>query len=84
MDQKILQAIEDSVTRAVERVVATPKKEDRLLDAWGVADRLGISRSMAFKLFNQNEIPTVRVGKAVRAKDSDVDKYIERISNEVA
>jgi|APFre7841882724_1041349.scaffolds.fasta_scaffold27165_1 excisionase family DNA binding protein len=52
--------------------------EDRLLRASEVAEKLNISRSLAYKLLQCGEIPTVRIYKSVRVKQSDVDEYIRR------
>lgn len=52
--------------------------EDRLLRASEVAEKLNISRSLAYKLLQCGEITTVRIFKSVRVKQSDVDEYIRR------
>jgi excisionase family DNA binding protein len=52
--------------------------EDRLLRAIEVATKLNISRSLAYQLMRTGEIPTVRIFKSVRVKQSDVDEYIRR------
>lgn len=49
-----------------------------LLRATEVAQRLRISRSLAYKLMDSGEIPTVRFGGSVRVRESDLDEYIQR------
>ena len=52
--------------------------EDRLLKAIEVATKLNISRSLAYQLMRTGEIPTVKIFKSVRVKQSDIDEYIRR------
>lgn len=49
-----------------------------LLRANEVADKLRISRSFAYLLMKRGEIPTVRLGRAVRVHPSDLDQYIAK------
>lgn len=48
----------------------------RLLRVDDVADRLAISRSMAWKLVSSGEMRSVRIGRAVRVRPSDLESYI--------
>ena len=50
--------------------------EERLLKPAEVADILQVSRAMAYKLLNQGEIPSVRIGKSVRVRRADLERYI--------
>jgi excisionase family DNA binding protein len=50
--------------------------EERLLKPAEVADILQVSRAMAYKLLNQGEIPSVRIGKSVRVRRADLENYI--------
>jgi len=50
--------------------------EERLLKPAEVADILQVSRAMAYKLLNQGEIPSVRIGKSVRVRHVDLERYI--------
>ena len=50
--------------------------EERLLKPAEVADILQVSRAMAYKLLNQGEIPTVRIGTLVRVRRADLERYI--------
>jgi excisionase family DNA binding protein len=49
-----------------------------LLRASEVATRLNISRSLAYKLIQLGEIPSVRVFKSVRVRVNDLEEYIRR------
>jgi excisionase family DNA binding protein len=48
-----------------------------LLTAEQVAERLQISQSFAYTLMSRGEIPTVRLGRSVRVRPQDLEKYIE-------
>ena len=48
----------------------------RLLRAIDVADMLCICRSHAYLLMKRGEIPTVRFGRVVRVRLSDLEQYI--------
>ena len=50
--------------------------EERLLKPAEVADILQVSRAMAYKLLHQGEIPSVRIGKSVRVRRADLERYI--------
>jgi excisionase family DNA binding protein len=48
----------------------------RLLRVDDIADRLAISRSMAWKLVAYGQIRSVRIGRSVRIRPSDLDLYL--------
>jgi excisionase family DNA binding protein len=48
----------------------------RLLRLDEVAERLSISKSMAWKLVAYGHIRSVRIGRAVRVRPSDLDAYV--------
>ena len=50
--------------------------EERLLRNKEVAQRLGISKAYAYRLMKNGEIPTVRMGRAVRCRPEDVEVFI--------
>jgi excisionase family DNA binding protein len=52
--------------------------ELRLLKSDEVAEILKISRAMAYKLMQRGEIPTIRIGTAVRVRVEDLEKYVEQ------
>ena len=56
----------------------TLPERDILLKPGEVAEILHLSRSKAYKLMQQGEIPTVRMGRTVRVKRSDLDDYIKQ------
>ncbi len=49
-----------------------------LLRAVDVANRLNISRLLAYQLMLRGEIPTVRFGSSVRVRECDLHEYILR------
>ena len=54
----------------------TLPERDQLLKPGEVAEMLQLSRSKAYQLMQQGEIPTVRMGRTVRVKRSDLEAYI--------
>jgi excisionase family DNA binding protein len=48
----------------------------RLLRLDEVAERLSISKSMAWKLVAHGQIRSVRIGRAVRVRPADLDLYV--------
>ena len=51
---------------------------EKLLKANEVAQALGISKSFAYQLIRQGEIPSLRMGKAVRIRPSDLEAYVAK------
>ncbi len=54
----------------------------RLLRLEDVADRLAISKSMAWKLIAHDQLRSVRIGRAVRVRPADLEAYLERAVRE--
>ncbi len=54
----------------------------RLLRLHEVADRLSISTSMAWKLIAYGHLPSVRIGRAVRVRPTDLEAYLEGAARE--
>lgn len=50
--------------------------EEKLLKPAEVADILQVSRAKAYQLMQREEIPTVRIGKLVRVRRADLERYI--------
>ena len=48
----------------------------RLLRIEDVADRLSVSRSMAWKLIDSGVLRSVRIGRAVRVRPADLEAYL--------
>ena len=48
----------------------------RLLTVNDIAQRLQISQSFAYALMQRGEIPTVRLGRAVRVRPQDLEDFI--------
>ena len=56
----------------------TISETGRLLRAKEVAEALQVSRALAYQMMRRNEIPTVRIGTAVRVRRSDLEEFIKR------
>ena len=54
----------------------------RLLRLHEVADRLSVSTSMAWKLVAYGHLPSVRIGRAVRVRPTDLEAYLEGAARE--
>ncbi len=54
----------------------------RLLRLEEVADRLAISRSMAWKIIALGELRSLRIGRAVRVRQADLEAYITDAARE--
>ena len=52
------------------------KQDERLLKGNDVAKHLNISRSLAYRMMQSGEIPTVRFGGSVRVQSSDLEKFV--------
>jgi excisionase family DNA binding protein len=50
---------------------------DRLLTGDEVARILNVSRAFAYQLLQRGEIATVRLGRAVRVRPEDLQRFIE-------
>ena len=49
-----------------------------LLKAQDIADMIRISKSMAYQLMQRGEIKTVKFGRSVRVRPSDLDRFINK------
>ena len=49
-----------------------------LLTVLQVANLLNIGRTLIYKLIEQGELPSVKIGKTRRLRPKDVDAYIDR------
>jgi excisionase family DNA binding protein len=54
----------------------------RLLRIEDIAERLSVSRSMAWKLIAIGQLRAIRIGRAVRVRPADLEAYIERAAGE--
>ena len=53
-------------------------RDNHLLKANDVAAVLNVSRSFAYLIMKNGELPTVRLGRSVRVRSEDLEKYIQR------
>ena len=49
---------------------------EQLLNPADVAERLNVSKALAYKMLKDGVIPSVRFGKTVRVRPEDLEKYI--------
>lgn len=57
-------------------VDAVDEAQGRLLRIEAVAERLSVSRSMAWKLIDSGDLRSVRIGRAVRVRPADLEAYL--------
>ncbi len=57
-------------------VDAVDEAQGRLLRIEAVAERLSVSRSMAWKLIDSGVLRSVRIGRAVRVLPADLEAYL--------
>jgi excisionase family DNA binding protein len=50
--------------------------EEHLLDSLKVAEILHVSRSFAYLLMKRGDLPTVRIGNAIRVRATDLESFI--------
>ena len=62
----------------METINQTSDPVSRLLRPDDVARRLNISKSLAYRLLEQGQIPTVRFNRTVRVRQADLDAFVER------
>ena len=65
-------------SKPVNQVDRVDGADRRLLRIEDVAERLAVSRSMAWKLIAYGDLPAVRIRRAVRVRPADLDAYIAR------
>ena len=58
-------------------------QESRLLTAADVARQLQVSKAFAYSLMKRGELACVRLGRAVRVRPDDLDRYIASKVSEV-
>jgi excisionase family DNA binding protein len=52
------------------------KMGEQLLNPADVAERLNVSKAQAYKMLKDGVIPSVRMGRIVRVRPEDLEKYI--------
>jgi excisionase family DNA binding protein len=56
-------------------------RERRLLNCEEVASLLNVSRSFVYLIMKRGDVPTVRLGRSVRVRPSDLEQYITMNTN---
>jgi len=64
------------VTTGTNTMGALDAGAGRLLRIEDVAERLAISRSMAWKLVTYGQLRSVRIGRSVRVRPADLEAYL--------
>ncbi len=59
------------------KIETTVSNLPSLLNAQQVAEILNIAQSTAYLLIQQKAIPSVRIGRAVRVRPIDLERYIQ-------
>jgi excisionase family DNA binding protein len=59
------------------RFIGVNTMEARLLKMKEVAEMLGVSLSYAYLLTKRGELPTVRIGNAIRVRVGDLERYLK-------
>ena len=62
----------------METTNQTSDSVSRLLRPDDVARRLNISKSLAYRLLEQGQIPTVRFNRTVRVRQADLEAFVGR------
>jgi len=52
--------------------------DDEFISVTTMAARLGISRSLAYRLVERNEVPNIRLGEAIRIPVKEFDAWVAR------
>ncbi len=63
-------------------VDAVDSNAGRLLRIEDIADRLAVSRSMAWKLVAHGQLRSLRIGRSVRVRQADLEAYITAAARE--
>ncbi len=71
------------MTTESKGVEAVDGSRPRLLRVEEIAERLAISKSMAWKLIAYGEIRSLRIGRAVRVRPEDLEAYIGSAAREL-
>lgn len=64
------------MSRGATKGNAVDSPAGRLLRIDEVAERLAVSRSMAWKLVTYGQLPSLRIGRSVRVRPADLEGYI--------
>ena len=61
----------------MDETITTIQEANRLLKAVEVAKILNISRSLAYRLLQEGQIPVIHINQAVRVHPRDLQQFIE-------
>ena len=57
-----------------------PENEQEFISLNDLQEILGIGRTKAYDLVTSGELPAIRVGRAIRVRRADLDRWAERQS----
>jgi len=60
-----------------ENISIEEKTQSRLLNAQDVAAALNMGLSTVYQLVERGELPSIRIGRSVRIRLQDLEKFIE-------
>jgi excisionase family DNA binding protein len=70
------------VSTEVKPVDAVDAADARLLRIEDIAERLAVSRSMAWKLIANGQLRSLRIGRAVRVRPAELEAYLAHAARE--
>ena len=80
MEQTDIEAIASRVAEILKPMLSSTARHDEkdaLLDVAQLADYLNVSQAWVYDRIRDNEIPHSKLGKYLRFKKRDIDKWIE-------
>ena len=82
MPQKISAELAELFRRLSEALAKlNPEENNNLLTVAEVASRLRVKPDYVYRLERRGDIPSVRIGRKIRFRSSDIDKYLKRASH---
>ena len=79
--EQLRQDIVNDVVEALKPLLADAKREDdHLMDIGACASYLLVERQWLYKVRNNLQIPFVKVGKFLRFRKSEIDKWLQKNS----
>ena len=61
--------------------ITTVVERDDLLTLAQVSERVNLARSTLYVLITRGELPTVKVGRSRRVRESDLNRFIAALSD---
>lgn len=82
LSEQDIKAIGKEVLSVVEKCLKNinlmeTTNTNEIMNVDEVADKLKISKQSIYKLFKENDIESIKIGKQIYCKKSDFNKYLE-------